>query len=121
MKIYKTVAAYVGSYPKDVQTRLNAMRKTIKKTASEAVESMSYGMIGYKLDGRPLVYLGGFRNHVGFFAMPSGKAAFKKELAKYERGGKSAIQFQHDEKIPYGLVARIVKFRVKENQKKSKA
>ena len=116
MKAYKTVDAYVRSYPKAVQTRLNAMRKTIKKTAPEAVESISYMMIGYKLLGRPLVYLGGFKNHVGFFAMPSGTAAFKKRLANYETA-KSAIQFQHDEPLPLALVAEIVKFRVKENLK----
>ena len=116
MKIYKTVAAYVGSYPKDVQVRLNAMRKTIKKTAPDAVESISYGMIGYKLASRPLVYLGGFKNHVGFFAMPSATAAFKKRLAKYQTA-KSAIQFQHDEPIPLKLVEEIVRFRVKENLK----
>ena len=116
MKVYKTVDAYVRSYSKDVQARLNAMRKVIKKTAPEAVESVSYGMIGYKLLGRPLVYLGGFKNHVGFFAMPSGTAAFKKRLAKYETA-KSAIQFQHDEPVPLKLVEQIVKFRVKENLK----
>jgi len=115
MKAPKSVDAYVKAYPKAVQTRLNAMRKTIKKAAPGAVESVSYMMIGYKLDGRPLVYLGGFKNHVGFFAMPSGKAAFKKELAKY-RGAKSAIQFQHDEPLPLGLVTKIVKYRIKENR-----
>lgn len=116
MKIFKTVEAYVRSYPKAVQSRLNAMRKTIMKTAPEAVESVSYGMIGYKFHGRPLVYLGGFKNHVGFFAMPSGTAAFKRRLSEYQTA-KSAIQFQHDEPIPLKLVAEIVTFRVKENLK----
>lgn len=116
MKTYKSVDAYVKSYHKDIQTRLNAIRKIIKKNAPEAAESISYGMIGYKLDGRPLVYLGGFKNHVGFFAMPSGTAAFKKRLMKYETV-KSAIQFQHGEPIPLKLVAEIVTFRVKENLK----
>ena len=118
MKTFKTVDAYVKSNPKAVQTRLNAVRKTIKKTAPEAAESMSYGMIGYKYLGRPLVYLGGFKNHVGFFAMPSGTAAFKKRLSKY-RTAKSAIQFQHDEPLPLALVAQIVRFRVKENRERN--
>ena len=120
MKTRKTVDAYIEDFPKEVRVRLNAMRKTIKKTAPTAVESYSYMMIGYKLDGRPLVYLGGFKNHVGFFAMPSGTAAFKKKLSKY-RTAKSAIQFQHDEPLPLKLVEEIVKFRMKENRKRSKA
>lgn len=114
-KTAMTVDGYIKTFPKDVQARLRKMCATIKKAAPGVVESISYMMIGYKLDGRPLVYLGGFKNHVGFFAMPSARASFKKELAKYECA-KSAVQFQHDELIPYGLVARMVKFRVKENR-----
>ncbi len=120
MKVFKTVAAYEKSFPKAVQARLKALREVIRKAAPDAVESISYGMVGYKLVGRPLVYYGGFKNHVGFFAMPSARAAFKKELAKYKNGGKSAIQFQHDEAIPLGLVARMVKYRVKENKARKK-
>jgi uncharacterized protein YdhG (YjbR/CyaY superfamily) len=119
MKAPKTVNAYVKAYPKDVQARLQKMRATIKKAAPGAVESISYMMIGYKLDGRPLVYLGGFKNHVGFFAMPSGKTAFSKELAKYQ-GAKSGVQFQNDEPLPLGLVTKIVKYRMKENRERAK-
>ncbi len=117
MKTFKTVDAYIADYPKDVQARLKKMRQTIRKTARGSVESVSYGMVGYKLDGRPLVYFGGFKNHIGFFAMPPARLAFKKDLAKYA-GGKSAIQFQHDEPLPLKLVEKLVKFRMKENLKK---
>jgi uncharacterized protein YdhG (YjbR/CyaY superfamily) len=120
MKKFASVAAYVASYPKPVQSRLNALRKVIKKTAPAAIESLSYAMVGYKLDKRPLVYIGGFTDHVSLFAMPSGRAAFDKELAKYRGGGKSAIQFQHDEPLPLGLIAKIVKFRMKENRARAK-
>ncbi len=119
MKAAKSVPAYIASYPKDVQARLKSLRAAVRKAAPGAEEKIAYGMIGYKLFGRPLVYIGGFQKHVGFFAMPSARVKFKKELAKYE-GGKSAIQFPHDEPVPYGLVAKLVKFRSKENAKKAK-
>jgi uncharacterized protein YdhG (YjbR/CyaY superfamily) len=51
--------------------------------------------------------------------VPSGIAAFKKELAIY-KGGKGSVQFPLDQLIPYRLISRIVKFRVKENLAKAK-
>ena len=117
MKIAKSVEAYIKMYPPAVQKRLKQLRQAIRKTAKSAVESISYGMVGYKLAGRPLVYFGGFKKHLGFFAMPSARSYFKKELSKYQ-GGKSAVQFQNDEPLPLKLVEKLVKFRMKENLKR---
>lgn len=117
MKTFKTVAEYLASFPKETQARLKSMRKIIRATAPDAAESISYGMVGYKLEGKPLVYFGGFKNHVGFFATPSGHAAFKKETARY-KGAKGSVQFPHDEPLPLKLIEKMTKFRVKENLKK---
>ena len=114
MKAAKSVPAYIARYPRAVQARLEKLRAAILKAAPVAEEKISYGMVGYKLFGRPLAYFGGFKNHVSFFAMPSTRAKFRKELARYQ-GGKSAIQFPHDAPVPYGLVGRMVKFQAKEN------
>jgi uncharacterized protein YdhG (YjbR/CyaY superfamily) len=46
--------------------------------------------------------------------VPTGIEAFKEELSAYE-GGKGSVQFPLDKPIPYDLIGRIVKFRVKEN------
>ncbi len=114
MKIAKTVAEYIGMLPKPVATKVKAMRKIVRETASKAEEKISYGMIGYKLNGKALVYLGGFTKHVSLFALPSGTAAFKKELAKY-KSSKGTIQFPLDKPLPVGLIRKIVRYRVKEN------
>lgn len=110
----RTVEAYIETFPADVRALLKKMRATVRAAAPDAVESMSYGMAGYKLAGRPLVYFGGFKGHVGFFATPSGHAAFAKETAKY-KGAKGSVRFPIAEPLPLALVARMVKFRVKEN------
>ncbi len=120
MKTFKTVDSYIKSYPKDIQERLKKMRATIKKVAPKAVESISYGMPGYKLSGRPLVYFGASKNHIGFYATPTGNVAFKKELSKY-KVGRGSIQFPFDIPLPLGLINRIVTFRVKETTLKKKA
>ena len=90
------------------------MRQTIRKAAPEAVETISYQMPTFKLNGRGLVYFAGFKNHVGFYPIPSGIAAFEKELSPYKQG-KGSVQFPMDKPVPYDLVRKIVIFRMKQN------
>ncbi len=93
------------------------MRTTIKKAAPGAVEVISYQMPTFKLKGKNLVYFAAFKNHIGFYPVPSGVAAFKKELSPYKQG-KGSVQFPFDKPVPYDLVRRIVQFRAKEQQEK---
>ncbi len=113
----ENVDTYIAGFPKDVQTILERVRATIKKAASEAEETISYGMPAFKLNGKPLVYFGGFKNHIGFYAMPTGHAKFDKELSGYKQG-KGSVQFPLDEPPPLDLITKIVKFRVRENLQK---
>ena len=110
----KTVDEYIASYPKEVQSILKKIRNMIIKSAPKVVESISYGMPGYKLHGKPFVYFGGFEHHIGFYPTPSGTTKFKKELSKY-KSGKGSVQFQLDEPIPFDLIQRIIEFRIREN------
>jgi len=71
-------------------------------------------MPAYKLYGKPLVYFAGFKNHIGFYATPTGHSAFREELSQYKQG-KGSVQFQLDKPIPYELIGQIVEFRVVEN------
>ena len=114
----KNVDEYIAGFPEGVQEILEKIRTTIKMAAPEAEESISYGMPAYKLNG-PLAYFAGYKNHIGFYATPSGHAEFSEELSKYKQG-KGSVQFPLDEPIPLELIARIVKFRVEENLKRKK-
>ncbi len=111
---FKNVDDYILFFPEDTQALLNKVRAIIKENAPEAVESISYQMPAYKLNGKPLVYFAGYEKHIGFYATPTGHEQFAKELAKYKQG-KGSVQFPLDKPIPFSLIARIVKFRVKEN------
>ena len=116
---FSTVDEYIQSFPENVQTILLKIRTTIKKKAPEAVESISYGMPAYKTNGKALVYFAAFKNHIGFYATPSGHSEFSEELAKYKQG-KGSVQFPINRTIPYPLIGRIVVFKVKENETKLK-
>ena len=111
------VEQYIDGFPEEVQTILNNIRGIIKKVAQDADESFAYGMPAYKTFNKPLVYFAGFKNHIGLYALPSGHAAFREELAANKQG-KGSVQFPVNKPVPYDLIERIVRFRVTENEEK---
>ena len=114
-----SIDEYIMAFPKDVQDLLRQVRAIIQEKAPGAIESMNYGMPAYKTNGRPLVYFAGYKNHIGFYATPTGHEQFAEELSKYKQG-KGSVQFPIDKPIPFELIGRIVEFRAKENSVKSK-
>ena len=114
---FKTVEEYISTFPDEIQKLLSKIRETILENAPKATEHLAYGMPAYKINGKPLVYFGGFKNHIGFYATPTGHKKFADVLSKY-KSGKGSVQFPFDEPIPYDLIVKIVQFRVTENQQK---
>src|SRR4030042_4337570 len=118
-KQLETMDDYIKTFPTDVQNILKKMRQTIRKAAPEASEAISYQMPTFKLNGKNLVHFAAFKNHIGFYPIPSGIEAFKKELSLYKQG-KGSVQFPLDKPVPYELVKMIVKFRGAETLEGSK-
>ena len=112
-KQFETIDDYIKTFPTDVQSILEKMRQTIRKAAPEAIEAVSYQMPTFKLNGKNLVHFAAFKSHIGFYPIPSGIEAFRRELSQYKQG-KGSVQFPVDKPIPYDLVEKIVRFRVKE-------
>ena len=117
-KEFKTIDEYIVTFPKNIQTILQEMRQAIRDAAPQAEEAISYQMPAFKQNGI-LVYFAAFKNHIGFFPTSSGIAAFKEELAEYVTS-KGTVQFPLDKPIPFELVKKIVRYRVKENISKNK-
>lgn len=113
---FKDIDEYIATQTPEVQILLEQMRQTIKKAAPESEEVISYNMPAFKYHGM-LVYFAAYKNHVGFYATPTGHSEFKKELSVYKQG-KGSVQFPLTQPLPLDLISRIVQFRVKENLKK---
>ena len=111
--IPKDIEGYISRHPKQVQQRLQQMRRTIRKAAPGAKETISYRIPAFTLNGL-LVWFAAFRNHVGFYPRAEAIVAFQKELRAYKTA-KGSIQFPHDKPLPLALVSRIVKYRVAQN------
>lgn len=103
------VDGYIAAFPENVQKILSRLRAMVREIAPDAIEGMAYGMPGYKLESKPLMYFAGYAKHIGLYATPSGHEAF----ADYKQG-KGSVQFPLNQSMPYELIERMVRFRVGE-------
>jgi uncharacterized protein YdhG (YjbR/CyaY superfamily) len=118
MKNFSTVDEYVSALRGDARERLESLRKVIRQAAPQAEEVIHYNMPAFESNGM-LVWYAAFRRHVGFYPRASAIAAFKRELASYKTS-KGAIQFPIEKDIPSDLVRKIVRFRLQENEQKTR-
>jgi uncharacterized protein YdhG (YjbR/CyaY superfamily) len=111
MKKPTTVDEYIDGFPADVQKILRKIRTTIRQAAPKVEESISYRIPTFKKNGAR-IYFAAFKNHVSVYPVTAPVRAKFKELARY-KGGKGTVKFPLDEPIPYPLIGRIVKFKMK--------
>jgi uncharacterized protein YdhG (YjbR/CyaY superfamily) len=110
------IDAYISQFPTNVQKILQNVRETIRTAAPKANELISYQMPAFRQHGI-LVYFAAWKKHIGLYPPISGDEAIEKAVAKYA-GPKGNLQFSLDEPIPYNLIKRIVKLRVKQDHEK---
>jgi uncharacterized protein YdhG (YjbR/CyaY superfamily) len=118
---FKSVDEYIASQPETVQGILKRVRSTIRKAVPGAEEVISYKIPMYKVDGAPVLYFAGWKQHYSLY--PASErliAAFKDELAPYEVN-KGTIRFPLSEPVPVKLIERVAKFRAKEVAERKKA
>jgi uncharacterized protein YdhG (YjbR/CyaY superfamily) len=107
----QSVDEYIAAQPEAVRPKLEQVRAAIRKAVQDAVEVIGYRMPGYKLNGKPMLYFAGFRNHYSLFAA-SGSffATLAEELRGYELR-KGTVHFPLDKPVPVKLIGRIAKLR----------
>jgi uncharacterized protein YdhG (YjbR/CyaY superfamily) len=109
----RNIDEYIASFSPEVQAILEKIRLTIRQAAPAAQETISYRIPAFKLNGI-LVYFAAFRKHIGFFPPVRGDAKIQEAITPYA-GEKGNLRFPLDQPIPYRLIERIVKLRVKQS------
>jgi uncharacterized protein YdhG (YjbR/CyaY superfamily) len=115
----ETIDQYIEGFPPKVQTILRKIRQTVHAAAPEAEERISYRIPAFFLEG-VLVYFAAFKNHIGFYPPIRGDARLEAAVAPFA-GEKGNLRFPLDEPMPYALITRIVKLRVRQNRAKPAA
>ncbi len=110
-----TVDEYIQSQPEVYRKSLEQLRDLVRKLAPEAKESMSYGIVCYKLHYM-LVGFSAHTNHFTFTSMSNSLfLKMEEELEGYDTsiGG---IRFKPGQEIPTELITRIILERKAENE-----
>jgi uncharacterized protein YdhG (YjbR/CyaY superfamily) len=113
------IDGYFSKFPADVQAILEKVRTTIRKAAPDAKEVISYMMPAFKQHGI-LLYFAAWKKHIGLYPPISGDKALEKAVARYA-GPKGNLQSPLDEPMPFDLIERIVRLRVKQDAAKAAA
>lgn len=113
----ETVDAYIARCPPNVRSILERIRRIVRRAVPDAEERISYRMPTFTWNG-VLLHVAAFTNHIGLFPPVRGDARIERAAAPYA-GPKGNLRFPLDEPIPYALIERIAKLRVKQNRAKS--
>jgi len=111
-----TIDEYISGFPIETQKILEQIRATVKKAAPDSVETIKYSMPTFTLKGN-LIHFAAYKNHIGLYPAPTGDEALTKELSVYKTE-KSTLRFPIHGPIPYDLINRIVKLRVRQQMEK---
>jgi uncharacterized protein YdhG (YjbR/CyaY superfamily) len=114
-----TVDEYIATFPAEVQELLQKIRQTIRSAAPQAIETISYQMPAYMLNGG-LLSFAAWKTHIAIYPAPQGDEQFNAELSLYKTE-KSTVRFPLDKPIPYDLIRKIVEIRVKNNLEKAES
>ena len=84
-----TVADYIAKKPPVARRALKQLRAAIKAAAPGITERISYRIPAFELDGRYLLYIAAFKEHVSVYPVTSGMLArygkaYANELAVVE-------------------------------------
>ena len=108
---------YIAAQAGGVQPILQRIRAIVREEAPAAQETISYRMPALRLGG-VLLYFAAFKKHIGIYPPVRGDAALLRALAPY-RGEKGNLSFPLAEAMPYELIRRVARQRVKESASKA--
>jgi len=114
-----SIDEYIAASAAAVRPVLRELRRVIRAAAPQADELISYRMPAFKQRGI-LLYFAAFKGHIGLFPPVRGDGKLEKALARYA-GPKGNLKFPLDEAMPYALIRRIVRLRVKQDSAKARA
>ena len=107
----KTIDEYIAGFPPETQALLEKVRAICRAEAPRAIETISYAIPTFDLEGKHLCHFAAFKGHLSFFPTGQGADAFADELKAY-KGGRGTVQFPFGQPLPEDLIRRMVRYRV---------
>jgi uncharacterized protein YdhG (YjbR/CyaY superfamily) len=104
---FDTVDEYVAAQPASSRRILDEVRRRIAAALPDSVEAISYQIPTFKVDGKPVLYVAAWKEHIAVYPIPDTDPQLTAEIARY-RSGKGTLRFPLDEPFPFELVDRLV-------------
>jgi uncharacterized protein YdhG (YjbR/CyaY superfamily) len=113
----KSVDEYLAGVSEPARTTLNRVRSVIRSVAPpEATEGINYGIPTFKYKGMLAAYAA-FSDHCSLFPGAGPTIEFKTELKNFQTS-KGTIRFAPDKPLPATLLKKLIKARIRENERK---
>ena len=111
---HASIDAYLVAFPPEARRLLDELRALVRATVPGVTERISYGIPRFDLDGKHVVYIAGWKKHVGIYPIiGSVSEALAVEIAPFKKG-KATLRFPLGQPLPVDLIRRIVDLRVAE-------
>ena len=111
-----TVAEYIASAPEKQRKALKQLRAAIRRAAPEATERISYRIPVFEIDGKYLLYIAQFKEHVSLYPVTAAITKRHAKAIERYRHGRGTLRFPLDEKLPVALVEKLARTRVRERR-----
>jgi uncharacterized protein YdhG (YjbR/CyaY superfamily) len=99
------IDSYLAGVRDDYRPVLEGLRQVIRDVATDAVESISYGVPTFKYKGRPLAYFGAAKNHLALYGFSID--GHEEALAGFDTA-KGTIRFTPAKPLPEPLVRTLL-------------
>lgn len=109
--VAQSVDEYIAQFPPQARAALTELRALVRESAPTAVEGISYAIAAYQLNGKPLIYFGGFKSHVGLYPVLDVGDEVAEELKPYLKG-RGTARFPLAKPLPADLIRRLIRLRV---------
>ena len=108
------VGAYLAALPPEARGAVARLRALIQAAAPKAVESRSYGILGYKIDGRVFIYCAGWKQHVSLYPVTAAMRRDHGEAIAPFHVSTGTLRFPLERPLPIALIKRLLKTRLSE-------
>ena len=105
------VDAYIAAADEPQRRALEALRDVILQFLPEAEQVISYGMPGFRVNGKVIAGMAGYSNFVSYYPHSGSVIAQVPEAAKYA-GTAGALHFPLHTPIPKRLVRKLIEVKL---------
>ena len=107
-----SIDEYLATLPDEQRAALEELRREVHRLVPDAEEMISYGMPGFTLHGRNLLWFAGWKNHCSVYPLTDAFLTnHAEELVGFERT-KGSLHFTPDRPISDDLLRALVRARV---------